>query len=356
MKIYADSFKKWSRVLESYQTKGNIIGESIYLDFKNKLAYFGSSDGYGKIKFYTEDDIELNNFFIPTNKFLNIITQYDFVNIDLDYVFTNNKDSYKVSVIFDDEKFDGSLFKNSFEQLVEIEKSSINTIEKSLMFINKDEQNINYRNVFINDSYICSLTTQTPMYEAKIDIANKFSFSYGVGKTICQIGLISDGCFLNSCQNNSSIIQIESKDKEIQLIVPNNSSTQFPENRNPKFIESYMHKNQIVFQTDVFSKTISSMRTYYNNVINSNIQFTFNEGDVELKVEDKDNKIIKHCVYESINNELIGTVFNISGNKIEQCLSVLKDKQLTIALNIDSPIVRLYNNEEQQVLITRIKN
>ena len=59
MKIFSDTFRKWIRVIETYQTKGNPIGECIYFDFKSKLAYFGSQEGVGNIQFFTEEDEDI---------------------------------------------------------------------------------------------------------------------------------------------------------------------------------------------------------------------------------------------------------------------------------------------------------
>ena len=71
MKIYSETFRKWFKVLEMYQDKGDQVRESIYLNFKDSYCYFASSEGIGKLKFYFEkelDEEEIPNFFININK------------------------------------------------------------------------------------------------------------------------------------------------------------------------------------------------------------------------------------------------------------------------------------------------
>ena len=43
MKIYCETFKKWIKVLEAYQEKGDAVRESIYLNFEDSYCYFASS-------------------------------------------------------------------------------------------------------------------------------------------------------------------------------------------------------------------------------------------------------------------------------------------------------------------------
>lgn len=355
MKIFADSFKRWVRVLEAYQEKGNPIGESLYFNFKDKNVYFGSKEGIGRVKFYTEDDEDIGNFFISTNKFLNIITQYDFLNLDSKLVFTNNQDKYKLSTIIDDDKFDNSMFEKTFESSISLTKDSIEKITRSLTYTNKDEQNTNYRNIFIQDKHICSLTTPTPMYENKIDIDCDLIISINVAKTLVQVGSIAEGCSLLSSQSSRKIV---SRDEELEIIVPSTSTVEFPSNRNEKFIESYSYNNILKVSTDTFSKVLSVLRPYFNSVLNAKLIIDIND-DITIKVSDSQNEVEKHIPYLEINENLNGKQFAISGTKLETALSTLKGKELFIDLpsNDTSPIVNMYNDlESEHVLIVRFKN
>lgn len=354
MKIFADSFKRWVRVLETYQAKGDPIGESLYLNFKDKYAYFGSQEGIGRVKFYVEGEEDITNFFISTNKFLNIITQYDFINLDSKFIFTFKDDKYKIPVIVDDEKFNNAQFLKNFENSFDFEKSTIDLISKASTFTNKDEQNINYRNVFIQDGYICALTTPTPLYESKIGIQDKIALPLNVAKTLCQIGIISEGCKLLVCENNKKIV---SRDDEIELIVPAISSTEFPVNRNKEFVDSYSYPTTIEFSYDDFNKVIKSLRPYFNDVLNAKMYILINEKDVEVQVIDSQNEIIKHCEFVTVAQDLIGKKYAISGTKVEQALSVINGKKLIVALPTDDghPIVNFFNDESQHVLIVRFQ-
>lgn len=354
MKIFSDTFRKWIRVIETYQTKGNPIGECIYFDFKSKLAYFGSQEGVGNIQFFTEEDEDIPNFFISINKFLNIITQYDYVYLHKDFTFTYENDKYKIPVILDDEKFDASVFATPFqtETRVDIEKNSIELISRALSFTSKDDTNVAYRNIFIKDNMICSLTTQTPLYEAPIGIDKELALPLSVARSLIQIGTIAEGCYLLSGINSKMIV---AKNEELKLIVPSNSEKEFPSNREDKFIESYINNKKLEVQYDVFSKTLQMLRPYFSDVLNAKVKFIF-DSDIEIVVQDSKNEIVKHCAYESIDPELVGKEFAISGSKIELALSVLKGKKLYIGLPDEGPIVNFWNDETQHILIVRFKN
>lgn len=355
MKIFAESFKRWVRVLESYQEKGNPIGESLYFNFQDKNVYFGSKEGIGRIKFYTEEDEDICNFFISTDKFLNIITQYDFLNLDKNLIFTNNQDKYKLSTIVDDDKFDKSVFDKTFELVTVLSKDSIEKITKSLSYTNKDEQNVNYRNIFIQDKHICSLTTPTPMYETSIDIDSDLIISINVAKTLVQVGSIAEGC---SLMYSSSSRKIVSRDEELEIIVPSTQTFDFPSNRNEGFIASYSYNNVLKVASDVFAKVLNVMRPYFNSALNAKLILIL-DSDITIKVSDSQNEVEKHIPYLEINENLKGKQFAISGTKLETALSTLKGKELFIDLPVDetSPIVNLYNNlDSEHVLIVRFRN
>lgn len=353
MKIFADSFKKWIRVLEAYQEKGNPIGESSYFNFQDKNVYFGSKEGVGRIKFYTEEDEDIGNFFIATDKFLNIITQYDFLNINKNLVFTNGQDKYKLSTIIDDDKFDNSIFNTKFDGSVNLEKDSIEKISRSLIFTNKDDQSQNYRNIFIQNKNICSLTSPTPMYESAINIDSDLIISLNVAKTLVQVGNISEGCNLLSATNSRKII---SRDEELEIIVPSTQTVDFPSNRKPEFIASYSYNTVLKVSTDAFSRVLGMLRPYFNSALNAKILIILGD-DITIKVSDSQNDVEKHIAFIEVSDELKGKQFAISGSKLETALSVLKGKELFIELpdNETSPIVNLYNDDTQHVLITRFK-
>lgn len=359
MKIYTDSFKAWNKILEFFQEKGSPIGESLYFNFKDSYIYFGSKEGTGRMKFVFEkelDEEEIPNFFISTTKFLNIATQYDYLNLSDKLVFTNGKDKYKIASIVDDDKIDCGLLSNTqFSTDLVLEKEHLDKINKALQFTSKDEANSNYRNVFIQDGHICGLTTKTPMYEAPIDISGEVYFSLNVAKTIGQVGFVTDGCTLKT--NSGVNKKIVSRDGELEIIVPGSNSIEFPQNRNPNFIASYDYDTVLKVETEILSKVLSILRPYFNDVTNSKITFVIDD-DVTVKVEDSTNEVERHIEYLEASDELKGKVYSISGTKIEHALSVLKGKEVFIALPTgdSNPIVNMYNDDSQHVLIARFKN
>lgn len=359
MKIYADSFKAWNKVLDSYQEKGSPIGESLYFNFKDSYIYFGSKEGMGRMKFVFEKELteeDIPNFFVSTTKFLNVVTQYDYLNLTEKLVFTNGKDKYKIAPIIDDDKIDCSLLANSkFSNDLVLDKAQLDKISKALQFTSKDEANANYRNVFIQDKTICGLTTKTPMYESSIDMDGEICISLNVAKTIGQVGFVTDGCTLQTNQGNNK--KIISRDGELEIIVPGNNSIEFPQNRNPQFIESYKYDTILKLETEALSKVLSVLRPYFNDVQNAKVTLTIDE-DISVKVEDATNAVERHIEYLEVSDELKGKTYSISGTKIEQALGVLRGKELFIGLpTLDtSPIVNLYNDESQHVLIARFKN
>jgi len=359
MKIYMDNFKAWNKILESYQEKGSPIGESLYFNFKDSYVYFGSKEGTGRMRFNFEKELteeNISNFFISTSKFLNIATQYDYLNLTDKLVFTNGKDKYKIAVIQDDSKIDCSFITNTkFEKNLPLNKEAIEKIVKALLFTSKDEANANYRNIFIQQKTICSLTTKTPMYEAPIEIDEDIYLSLNVAKTIIQVGFVRDGC---SLMTNAGVNKkIVSRDEELEIIVPGSSSVEFPQNKNAKFIENYSYSTFVKLETETLIKVLSVLRSYFNDVLNSKITLTIDD-DINIKVEDSTNSIERHVPYLEVSEELKGKMYSISGAKVEQALSVLKGKELFIMLPTEdtSPIVNFYNDNTQHLLISRFKN
>lgn len=361
MKIYSETFRKWFKVLETYQDKGDQVRESIYLNFKDSYCYFSSSEGIGKLKFYFEkelDEEEIPNFFINTNKFLNIISQYDEINLNNKFVFSNGKDKYKIAVLVDDDLFDDSTINSDFNgSEIEFTKDQVMQINAASSFTNKDEQNINYRNIFIKDKHICSLTTQTPMYEAKFDSDIKVVVSLNTSKTINTVGMISEGCFLISSEKTSNI-KILSRDRELEIIVAGCSSDEFPPNRTQNFIDSYTYNTIAKIETVKLSKALQSLRPYYNEVINTKVSFLFNDDDLLIKVSDTQNEIEKHVEVQECDEKLKNSEIFLSASKVEQILGVLKDPVLIMDIPTDDsrPIVNFWNDEKQHVLMTRFKS
>lgn len=358
MKIYCETFKKWIKVLETYQEKGDTVRESIYLNFKDSYCYFASSEGIGRIKFYFEksDDEEIPNFLIDSKKFLNIISQYDDINLNKDFVFSNKKDKYKISVIVDDTLIDTDAIKQPFDgDEIEFSKEQVELIYKTSTFTNKDETNSNYRNVFIKDNFIVALTTPTPMFESKFDFASEVILSLNVTKTITIIGTISEGCFLCS-KDGTNNRKILSRDRELELIVPGCSSVDFPPNRSDKFISSYKHGTILSVNPSSFLKTLQTLRPYYLEVVNSKISISIND-DLLIKVNDTQNEIEKHVEYISCDEKLKGIVVYFSAERLERILSSLKGEELFVDVPIDEnkPVLNFWTDDEQHILATRFK-
>ena len=359
MKIYCETFKKWIKVLETYQEKGDAVRESIYLNFEDSYCYFASSEGIGRMKFYFEKDSSdevIPNFLIDSKKFLNIISQYDDINLNKDFVFSNKKDKYKISVIVDDTLIDIDTIKQSFDgDEVEFTKEQVELIYKASTFTNKDEPNSNYRNVFIKDNFIVALTTPTPMFESKFDLDLEAVLSLNVTKTLTIIGTISEGCFLCSKEGTNNR-KIMSRDKELELIVPGCSSVDFPPNREEKFINSYKHNSVLSVNPSLFLKTLQTLRPYYSEVVNAKISILIGD-DLLIKVNDTQNEIEKHVDYISCDDSLKGLEIYFSATKLEQIFSSLKGEELFIDIPTDEnkPVLNFWTNDEQHILATRFK-
>jgi len=359
MKIYSESFRKWKFLLEAYQEKGDPVGESLYLNFNDSYAYFGNKDGFGRVKFYTEKELDtevIPNFFISTTKFLNTATQYDYLNLNDSFLFTNGKDKFKISTIVDDDKIDCSFLQNEvFATQLTLQKDQLDLIVKALNFTSKDEPNVAYRNIFIQDKFICSLTSRTPLYESPISIEGDLFFSLNVAKTIIQIGSIAEGCTVNTGNKNKKIV---SRNGEFEIVVSSSSDVVFPDNRKDNFIKGYSYGTTLKVSTDAFANTLASIAPYFKEVVNSKILITLSD-DISFSVKDSSNEIERHMPFIEIDENLVGRSYAISGTKIVQALSVLKGKELFIELptNDTSPVVNFYNEKDSaHVVIQRFRN
>ena len=72
MKIYCETFKKWIKVLETYQEKGDAVRESIYLNFEDSYCYLLQVKVLEEWSFYFEKDSSdevIPNFLIDSKVF-----------------------------------------------------------------------------------------------------------------------------------------------------------------------------------------------------------------------------------------------------------------------------------------------
>lgn len=357
MKIYSDNFRKFYKVMDTYSEKGNPIQESAYFSWNDSYVYFNSKDGAGRFKFNFEPETNeiIPNFFAPISKLLSIINQYDEVHINDKLVFSNGKDKYKISTIVDDDQIDTSIFSTkTYSKVLSFQKDHLDKINKSLSFVNKDDSNSNFLSVFIDDNYIIGMSSKTPVYESVIDIPGRVSISYNVAKTILQVG-DSIECLFHY-DDVESTRKIVSSDGELELIIPSTLNLEFPPTRSEEFINSYNYSTKLIVDTTLLSKTLDSLKPYFNDVLNTKIKIKI-EDDLCILVEDTNTNIEKHLEYIEVTEELKNTSFSISGTKVLQALSVLRGSELVIQIptDVSKPIVNFYNDEDQHVLITRFK-
>jgi hypothetical protein len=333
MKIYADMFKKWSKILESFQKKDDPFASKLYFDFNNKYIYFGSSDfGKGRMKFFfdlnTGEELP-NNFFISTVDFLNVINQFDDITLT-EGVFIHNNDKFKMSIIEnEDDRIDISLFKDY--NFSELPKNIFADIEKALVYINPADPNTNLHNVFIKNNYIYAYSSELPLYESKIDFNSELAVELGTANTILKIGNISEGCKLS--QNASTAI-IQSTDDELEVIIPNFYTTEFPDIRSDDFKSKYNFNTTLIVEREKFIVALQFIKLYLN--VSNNGKFSITCGDdLLIKVEESSVNIEKHIPYISVSDELKGSEFELPGFKLESALKSLVGNNLTIKLPTD---------------------
>jgi len=358
MKIYSDNFRKFYKTMESYQEKGNPIQESAYFSWEDSYIYFGSKEGLGRFKFNyekTSPTEEIPNFFIPINKLLSIINQYDEVELNENLVFSHGKDKYKVNTIIDDDQIDTSVFSTkTYESSLTFIKNHFDKISKAISFTSKDDSNANFQAVFIEDGYIIGMSSKTPVFESRIDLTDKLCIPVNVAKTILQVGdFIECTLYYDSSEKTKKIV---SSDGELEVIVPSVNGLDFPPLRSNDFIESYSYPTLLKVDTSIFSKTLDSIKSYFNDVLNSKIKIKIGD-DLTILVEDTNTNVEKHMDYIEVSDDLKNKSYSISGNKLLQALSTLRGSELVIQLPLDAdkPIINFYNDEEQHILITRFK-
>ena len=354
MKIYADMFKKWSKVLEMYQTKGDPYGESMLFDFENKNVYFGTDLGQGKLKFFydlNQNEEVPKKFFISINKFLGIITKYDYLEFDGNSFF-NGKDKFKFSMLeYEPLRINLSIFKDNIDYK-DITKDTLKKISDAILFINKDDPNDNLKNIFIKNGKICSLSSKTPIYESAIDYSEDLAVEYDVAKLMTLIGNISEGCKILQNMNSADIKSI---DDEIEMIVPNKFTTDYFDT--DKELNGCNYATKIEFDTSIFNNNFSFIKPYFNPYTNSKVYLTF-DTDAVLKIDDDSTQVEKHFDYKTISDELKNKTFSFSGTKMDLALSLLKGKDLTLSLPIDEnqSLITISNDTSQRVIMTRFKD
>jgi hypothetical protein len=344
--------------MESYQEKGNPIQESAYFSWEDSYIYFGSKDGLGRFKFNYEKTSpieEIPNFLAPISKLLSIINQYDEIELNDKLVFSNGKDKYKINTIIDNDQIDTSIFSTkTYESSLVFCKNHFDKISRAISFTNKDDSNANFQAVFIEDGYIIGMSSKTPVFESQIDLTDKLCIPVNVAKTILQVGdSVECTLYYDSSEKTKKIV---SSDGELEVIVPSINGLDFPPIRSTDFIESYSYPTLLKVDTIIFSKTLDSLKSYFNDILNSKIKIKIGD-DLTILVEDTNTNIEKHMEYIEVSDELKNQSYSISGTKLLQVLGTLRGSELVIQLPLDSekPIINFYNDEEQHILVTRFK-
>lgn len=355
MKIYSDNFRKYYKIMETLNEKGNPIRECAYFNFNDGYIYFSSNEGAGRFKFNFEKELTeevIPNFFIPIPKLISIINQYDDINLSDSFVFSNGKDKYKVNTIVDDDQIDTTIFSKVYSNQVQFEKDQLDKISKAISFASKDDPA--FQAIFIEDNYISSMVSKTPLYESKFNCSSKIVLPLFTAKLLLMLSNGQD-CSLYSEQNTQKIV---SSDTELEVIVSSNNQLEFPPNRSENFIESYTHNNLLEVNSLVFQKTIDSLKAYFNDIQNSKIKIIIGENlDITIKIEDKTTDIEKHFEATNVVPSLTNTSFAISGTKVLQTIGSLKGDSLFIDLPTEEnkPIVNFYADSSEHILVTRFK-
>lgn len=349
MKIDTKNIKLYAKVLSALEEKGNQIYESLYLDFKNKIIRFRSSQGQGYLEIEVLDvSPNIQNFFVPTEKFLNIAINNDELEVLEDYSFKVGKDKYQLGYLVDDTIY--PTFKPlESENLIKISDSDLAKLAIASPFIEKDM--LEYKGLFFNQGYIEAMNRATPAFEIEADIKDNFKLTSFCIQVFQALG--SDFEF----EANERKIIIKTDD--IGLELANNSNLTFPPLREKSFITRNCVPTKFKIDTKVIAQVLNFLSIYYKEIIGNVISFDLGE-EPKIVVSNpiRNIKIEKELTNIEIDDELSGYIFNVSGEKLLKSIKIFStSKFINIHTLTDNPTLDIKGDDDSfgHIILSKMK-
>jgi hypothetical protein len=365
MKIFAENFRRFSKSIEASYTKGDRLGESIYLNFEDSCAYFSNESFIAKLKFNYEiedgSDDSIQNMLIDKKMFLVLCQQYDELYLNSEYTFYNGEEEFSIPYSIEQQDYPDFDY-NDFISY-HLNTNIIRHLRAAYQYMGVYDPQENYFGANLKEDRVVS-TDGAQVFEAFTEEKDEDGNDVELpdvklkGEIVRLILTVAENevCNLNYNESTDEIYFSFGGDGELDVATTQQDDLRLPDVKDAEFISKYSHdtgftisKQEILDVLDFFSifvKTERNERLYFNITDTSTLS-------IESQAESKGNRQIplKDCSKDLVDNGIW-----VPRALVVKAISSINDDFIRFEINPEAPAFNIVGetNENRHVATVRL--
>ena len=343
---------KYKSIITTIAETGHPIYSSLFMDFKNEVAYFSNPSFVGKVEIGVEDEGEdlLDNVFIPVDKLIHLLSRDSSLILDAEgTIHLSTGDTVKLSTTADpsylpptfDLSQEPSLNTTTITEFAKV----ASLMKQGIVFASAEPEHPQNGIFFRNGSIVAAESSR--MFQTS-DLTNLPEGSFSA--TMARLMI--------SCQNEDELT-ISTTDNIIQMTTTEGLTVQtgaatyldLVDISDPGFIEAYDHPTTVKINREEFLSELNFISPFFNQEHNQRVKLSFEE-DALLLVVDEEDKVttkVKDVVYSDFS-EFDSEIRWISGYYLKLIMSTLSSEFVTMTFNKESPIMDFKDDSTTHIL------
>jgi hypothetical protein len=337
MKLYTESFKKYSKIIEKFHSNDDQKSKSIYLNFEDSFGYLINPNLAGRFAFKYEGD-KIDNFFVDMEKFLTICQAYDFFEIDENLEFANGEDKFKLTAY--NETFDLLNFDTTDYTTITIASDVFEALRLAVQFTGTNNIDSNYAGISMKEKRIIS-SDGYRVFETNHSVDFP---SIKLPDYVLRIALIAESYGVNLLYKEDMESFFLSFDNNNFLVMaPTVESLLVPPVDEPFWVEGYNHATSFTVNKKELSDQMGFFKIFTSNLSTDPISFKIETENI-LILEAKGAEIAKRSIpIEDCSPEIVGESFMVMRGLTARALEAMPDEKIKIQFNPEQEPNRLIN-------------
>lgn len=361
MKIYTDNFRRFSKVIEASYAKGDRIGQSIYLNFKDSYAYFSDDNFLAKMKFEFDDENDgISNILVDKKMFLTLCHQYEDLTLTEDYEFYNGEEKFKIPYFLDKQDYPDFDYQN-FESF-QLTSGILQDMRMATAYMGTYDPHENYFGVAITENTIVG-TDSAEVFEAKIDEKDESGNQIDYPEVKINSGLVkllllssdTEVCYLHYNEDTEDLYFTLGDDNQLH-IATTNTNLRIPDVTDPDFIDKYSHDTYFTIEKQAVEDVLEFFEVFVKNERNERVFIRVadeNTLSVETQSETQGNRNvpIKEC-----SRELIDDGIWVPRALVAKAINSINDDFIVFEVDSEAPAFNIIGeaNTDRHVSIVRL--
>lgn len=357
MIINTQKIRKYAKIIQFVREKGHDQHSNLYLDFDAKEILFqNSSLIFGKIDLEFTGEKE-ENLYVPADKFLHLASLYEEIEFR-DGVFYGNESSYELLY------FDG---KGSYpdieipEKTIEITEELYENFVNAFSYIDDDPYSA-LHGLFLKDSRIIA-TNRVKLYDYRLSTeCQGITLPYSIIKLITVTGRNKR---IRIADKKTSPVTIL-VDDDLILYQATDSILELIDTMDPKFINSYYHKEFLTIDRVEFLNEIATLTPFLETLPNNRISLKFETpGELKLIVNSSNDTVdfakvekvftgVKYSDFQYFRDKYL----LLSSLDLKKALQDFNQEYITIQVSFDSklPAINLSQDGRFHIILTKLQD